>query len=247
MKSATRLRRLQTNVTTTAVATWRGEDNGLDRYGAHTAIIVGSQTYMEGQVGRAFYFDGSSFLWVPYSRDLDMANNGATGFTMKLWLKHTSDGPVVSYGSQYEGMHFAFNWWASILYWNGVNGMSLQITFAPTGAWRQLVATYEASSRSYSFYCDGVLINTLSSGPTISNTNYDFYIGRGYHGGIDEFEMWNVTLTLAQVQSIYNAEKQGSTRYQYTPSIMPTVSISPTKIITLPIAVATWRGENCYF
>jgi len=91
-----------------AVSTWRGENNADDRYGAHNAIVIGTPTYIQGQVGRAFYFDRSSYLKVPYSLSLDFANNGEAGLTMKAWVKLAPDGQNIEFGV-FPNIHYGFN------------------------------------------------------------------------------------------------------------------------------------------
>jgi len=63
------------------VSWWRGDGNGTDSVGTNTGSTVGSVTYVAGVVGRAFHFDGHSYLTAAAS-GLPL---GTSDRTIELW------------------------------------------------------------------------------------------------------------------------------------------------------------------
>lgn len=67
------------------VSWWKGEDNALDEEGANPGTLQGGVTFGAGEVGQAFYLDGSTgYVNVPDSPSLQAI---ATTVTVEMWAK----------------------------------------------------------------------------------------------------------------------------------------------------------------
>src|SRR5580698_1002953 len=66
------------------VAWWQAEGNADDIIGGNNGTAVGNLTYINGEVGQAFVFDGStSYITVPASPSLNVGTG--SGFTIECW------------------------------------------------------------------------------------------------------------------------------------------------------------------
>jgi len=77
-----------------------------------------------------------------------------------------------------------------------------------TGNWYNVIGTYDGSN--VKLYLDGVLKDTVALTGTVRNSSQSFRIGRygsssDFSGDIDEVAVWNKTLDLADIQTIYNS------------------------------------------
>ena len=67
------------------VSWWKGEDNALDQYGANPGTLQGGVTFGPGEVGQAFYLDGSTgYVNVPDSATLQAITATAT---VEMWAQ----------------------------------------------------------------------------------------------------------------------------------------------------------------
>ena len=103
------------------------------------------------------------------------------------------------------------------------NGDVSKVLF-PTAKWFQVIYTYDATSSIYKLFLNGVkvmqdtsMFNDAPIGPiTIPSTATDFFIGKNpntaqswlgnYVGDMDDFRLYNVALTEAQVGALYTGE-----------------------------------------
>jgi hypothetical protein len=78
------------------VAWWRAESNTVDSIGINDGLPQGSQNsnpvmlYTNGKVGTAFLFNGTTYLQVPASTDLNVG--AGVGLTVEGWVRPTSTG-----------------------------------------------------------------------------------------------------------------------------------------------------------
>jgi hypothetical protein len=66
---------------------WPGEDDALDASGEADGVAGGSLAFVDGVVGRAFDFDGGSFVELPASTDWNL---GTDSFTVTAWFRTTA-------------------------------------------------------------------------------------------------------------------------------------------------------------
>ena len=77
------------------VGFWHGDDSAVDSsVGGNDGILSGDATFAVGQVGQGFSLDGTGFVQVPDSPELNITND----LTVGLWARSTSplsDGAIL--------------------------------------------------------------------------------------------------------------------------------------------------------
>ncbi len=67
---------------------WSGESNANDTVGTNNGVVHGAVMYTNGVAGKAFYFNGSSYV----SCGTNVGNFGTNDFTIDFWVKTTQTG-----------------------------------------------------------------------------------------------------------------------------------------------------------
>ena len=165
---------------------------------------------------------------------LNSTFSGATNATMSAWVNANKLPGAEAFGHKVcyigcfgknitgsplnmqlylDGTDYEF--WGSV--WNHPYSISPKASTAPVSLnqWYHLVMTFDGAGGEAKLYINGSLANTttnsyISALPTISGYNFD--IGRnlnsspyGYmEGHIDEFAIWDATLTATEVSQIYH-------------------------------------------
>ncbi len=198
------------------VAWWRGEDNALDSAGDHDGEWEGNEAYADGAVGRAFDFDGSSYV---LCNRTDAFIFGANPFSCWAWVK--SDGGDDFLGIVSDRMTgdngFRF-------YCRGSDG-ALRIAVkggansptSPTNVlddeWHHVGAILTPATSNIEFFVDGesdgsvtLEIGTGDSGRPPVIGAYESTVGgsflREFHGLIDETLIFNRALSPAEIAII---------------------------------------------
>jgi uncharacterized repeat protein (TIGR02543 family) len=234
------------------VGWWPGEGNADDTEGSHNGSASSGVSYVIGEVGRAFKFDGAhDFVAIPNSSDLDTP----TAFTIEFWMRADSDnnlnnccqglvasdyyGVVIGGGdSQRVGVD-AFISTTSGADWattGDANGGGAVVT---PGVWHHVAATYNGSQLQ--LFIDGQAwgVPNLHSGP-VSPMQTGSFIGFGsesgrtscpscttsrfFKGQLDEVAIYSRALTTNEIHSIYVAASAG----KCGPPTPPTILLSPT-------------------
>ena len=97
--------------------------------------------------------------------------------------------------------------------------------------WIHVVATYNGSIMR--LYLNGTQVSTRNYTGGIANANRPLIIGRGlgtsyqYTGDLDEFKLYNHTLTAGEVTTIYNNENAGN-NYDGSPRVCKTCNATAT-------------------
>jgi hypothetical protein len=93
------------------------------------------------------------------------------------------------------------------------NGASTVANFVvPNTDWQHLVGTYDSGTGNVLLYHNGLLVDTKNTGGgALTNSGNDLSIGAGHTSGtsefagfIDEAAIWNTTLSVVEIQAIYN-------------------------------------------
>src|SRR6202012_3367114 len=66
------------------VGWWAGEDNANDVISTNNGTLVGDVTFTNGEVGQAFYFNGSDYVSIPDGPQFD---DLTTNLTVEFWMK----------------------------------------------------------------------------------------------------------------------------------------------------------------
>ncbi len=241
------------------VSWWAGEGNGNDSFGTNNGTLQSGVTFTNGEVGQAFYFNGTN-QWV------DVANspalNPAGSFTIESWVKFTGDG---------TSSYIIMSKWAGL----GVDYRSYGIGIIPgyglgfaiadaahqadgvfqnfnttsnvvaSNVWTHIAAVYNQSNGVRSIYVNGTNIGNQTNTPiTVLNTPLDPGIGAElansttptgfFIGAIDEVSFYNRALSGTEIQAIYNAGSQGKCP-------------SPPVIVTQPASNTLFAGGTALF
>ncbi|NVN91044.1 MAG: LamG domain-containing protein [Desulfuromonadales bacterium] len=226
------------------VSWWGGDNNALDIVGNNNGTLSGA-TYAPGKVSQAFSLNGTNaYVQVP---DSPAFNFGAGDFSLSLWVNYAAvrGGSEWSIPNAFIGQHggsgFGPNKWS---FYSADNGLYFHISnpspifvgpvsFTPqTGQWYHLFLTRKGPT--FSFYVNGILIDTLTNTTPIPDVETPLTIGQlenmGYFNGlIDEVDIFNRALTAEEIAAIYSAGNTGMCR----PSVAPPSGL-----------VAWWRAEN---
>ena len=218
------------------VSWWRAETNALDSFGTNNGVAQ-NITYTNGEVGKSFVFDGSSsYVRVPASSNLDVGK--ANGFTLEAWvnpasLQYGGFLPAMMFewnsgsGSGDAPVGVQFDISGGVLGSLSANLEDTTTAFhslsSATGimvlnVFQHVALTYDKTTGVAVLYRNGVAVATQNLGIFTPQTSFDLYLGKRqagtfapfYFAGIlDEASIYNRALTLAEIQSIYNAGAQG--------------------------------------
>jgi hypothetical protein len=207
------------------VGWWPGESNANDIAGTNNGTLIGGGSFVSGEVGQAFSFNGASqCVQIPYAPSLASSN-----YSVEAWVKplaQVSD-PIsqdVIFGQSYgqcqlaartgsTGISIAFQFGVSPVTFYGV----VSTYEIPLGQFTHLAGTWDGSTLR--LYINGVLNaqSTPGASPVDSGCPFSIggfynscgYVGQFFNGLIDEVSYYNRALSGGEVQAIYNAGSAG--------------------------------------
>jgi hypothetical protein len=201
------------------VGWWRGEGTYSDPIGGITGSPTGDTSFVSGEVGLCFQFDGNGDavqLGSPSSLYLQ-------DFTIEAWIKRfstsasslvTPDAELFCFGA--GGYGFGM-WNDGRLFLTEVNVDNIAVGIGINDLNFHHVAVTKSGTLVI-FYIDGVAYNVPAYNSTFSFSS-DVAIGaRGdnlnnsFFGLIDDLSVYNRALSASEIQSIYNAGKAGKCR-----------------------------------
>ena len=225
------------------VSWWPGEGNANDIVDTNNGTLVGGVSYVAGEVGQAFLFDGTSgCVSIPDSPSLD---SFTTSMTIELWMKAGQTnvnadwkGLVTKGNSSWRLMATTF---AKTVYvaFSGVSPPDLSGTRnVNDGQWHHVAAVYDGTNMF--LYVDGTLdVSQPATGliaqdtdPMCIGADSKAYVpscgcaelGYFFNGLVDEASIYNLALTASEIQAIYAAGSGGKC---YTPTA-PVIVTQPT-------------------
>jgi alpha-tubulin suppressor-like RCC1 family protein len=207
---------------------WQAESNVIDSIGGNIPTVNGALSYTNGEVGRAFVFDGStSYLSFPASSNLDIGATGS-GITIEGWINPSTtneQGPMAEWDSpSTDGLQFwvepPMQLFANVMDTNGTTHViTSDGNLVAAQTWQHVALTYDKSSGATALYLNGVRVNNANFGSFTPQTTYGLNIGRrigqpiGYgqtfSGGIDELSFYSRALSQSEIAAIYNAGSAG--------------------------------------
>ncbi len=212
---------------------WRAEGNANDSSGTNNGTMQGTASFVAGEVGQAFSFDGSSgYVSVPDAPTLDSFTNA---MTIECWIK---SGKLTA-NPGWEGLVCKGNISWRLLGTTGAktvyvafNGASPTDLFGTRNVndeqWHHIAATYDGNTMS--LYVDGTLDASQAATGSILQTSDGLTIGNDaaqpgllWNGLMDEVSLYNRALTSNEIAAIYNAGSFG--KCVGTP---PTITAEPT-------------------
>jgi len=191
-------------------------------------LQVGVLTNQSGKINESYYFDG-------IDDRVDVPNNysifsGTKNFSINVWINWTDGADAIERIFDLRGENYLSlciqNNELRFLYrtgavWNIIQtGVILQ-----QNKWKYMVTiTYDEISNNLSIYLNNTLVNS-SLIASFDNNNGDNRFGDrdnngdSFEGKIDEIGIWNITLTNAQINTIWN----GGSGRQYPYPIAPII------------------------
>ncbi len=184
--------------------------------------MQGTASFVAGEVGQAFSFDGTSgHVSVPDAPSLDSFTNA---MTIELWTKSASPGNnpdwkgLLTKGNVSWGLFAATFTNTAYVLFTGVNPPDL---FGKRnindGQWHHVAATYNGST--IALYVDGTLDASRAATGHIAQDSFPMYIGGDaqpptghtylFNGKIDEVSLYNRALSAPEIAAIYNAGSFG--------------------------------------
>jgi len=208
------------------VSWWPGDGNANDIWEGNEGTLVGGTTYTAGMVGPAFDLNGiDAGVTIPHRNDLNV-NPG--GFSGDFWMKSngTPSGQVLlvdkshgfadSTGWLFQGNSNSLGFAIGAGGGGAGNFIGVGSTVNPfDGQWHHIAGTWDGST--IRFYVDGVLQGTQPFTTPVNNTrpmNIGYSWGGGapqrfFDGQVDEVEIFNRALSVAEIQSMFNAGSAG--------------------------------------
>ncbi len=211
------------------VSWWSADNTVSDLEGLSNPSSVSGVTFVPGRVASGFTFGQNGYIEIPSSSSL---NNQQ--FTVSAWVRPDGAGPnnddfgsVVVQKASGLGTGEA----AVALWWRATDGRfslasgstSTQRVVSqnafPTGTFYHVVGTYDGATLK--LYVNGALEAQLSKTGSVSYTSVPWTIGSSYsevraagfprtwNGVIDEVQIFNRSLTGAEIQGIVSADSAG--------------------------------------
>ncbi len=217
------------------VGWWPGESSPNDDSGFKNNGLAQNILYTIGEVGNAFYLNGSNaYVKVPASSSLNVGTGG--GFTFETWINPATlnPQPLAEWNSNSGDSGIGTHFWisegkffpgpAGCLYANlvdtadGDHYFSTDGGVVSTNAYQHIALTYDETSGVAVIYSNGIAVQTSNLGTFIPQTSFDFYLGgrssgfgagSPYGGVMDEPSLYNRALSSNEIAAIYNAGSGG--------------------------------------
>lgn len=172
---------------------------------AAAAVLLSAATANAQPFGGYMLLDGQStdYIEIPHSAAL----NPTGAITIEGWVQLDVAACVSLIGKNYLTAYWigTCNDFRSYLRGSGSSNDGGTI---PLGVWTHFAVTSDGTTRRH--YLNGVLTGTFAEGGALTTNTDDVRIGSDVSwefaptGGLDEFRLWNVARTQAQIQSTMN-------------------------------------------
>jgi hypothetical protein len=203
------------------VSWWPGDGNANDIWDSNNGVLLNGATYAAGKVGQAFSFDGADDIVQVASPGANL--NIANTLTLDAWIYPTTSGAfknIIATDGPSNAYFLALYNLVPTVYFGGISnpGWYTATGAIPLNQWSHIAVTYDGSQ--IKFYINGVLDTTITGlSGNINSLTGPFEIGSrsaypeySFAGSIDEVDVFNVVLSQAQIQSIYNAGSAGKSK-----------------------------------
>ena len=213
------------------VARWLASDQGKDSVGTNSASL---RDVAFAERTPAFVFNGSDAqIRIPAGCNLNVGLGG--GLSVAAWIKPTSSSHQavlgwnrntgVSTGTEPIGAHIEINPMTG----DGILGGNIKDTSGiehsicsaydviRLDAFQQVVMTYDRASGIAALYRNGMPVARVRIGSFMVETSFDFFIGNRpsgffsdiyFQGEMDDIEIYNRALTVAEIRASYDSSKR---------------------------------------
>ena len=216
----------------------------IDSSGNGNNGTIYGATYVAGQYGYALSFNGvNNYVTVPASPSLTSFTNG---ITVNVWLKITTfSGEAISMwgsGASGFGLYSNGNWY----FGNGASWFSVSAGILSDGAWHAYSVVWNSTGQTLTSYRDGAQIAQLTSvSGLVLNSPFNNILCLGddnrytppaspFSGTMDQLQIYNSPLSLAQIQAYY----------QQIPGFSTNLLVNVPQGMTDFIATLSWQGTG---
>jgi hypothetical protein len=215
------------------VSWWQAEGTASDFVGSNNGTAQGGVTYVPGEVGQSFDFDGTTGgITIPSSPSLDVGL--VSGFTVECWIKPSDLANFQSLIEWDNGTALGVQLWISEPFsGNGGPGcvfanltdtsgnihiLVSQPGLLTTAAFQHVALTYDKTTGAGTLYLNGNVIDSRSLGVFTPQTSYNVLLGyrpatapspTRYGGLMDEMTLYGRALSANEIQDIYAAGSAG--------------------------------------
>ena len=210
------------------VGWWAAEGNSYDALCQNNGTPYGGVSYVAGEVGQAFSFDGATgYVEVPDAPALRLSSE----LTIECWVRRTSanfEDYLCNKGGDYTrgaldyGVTLNSAQYGGKLAFTFAGGYRRSVSIADT-SWHHIAVTARQGDANPTFYVDGVVKSLTDSGgaatlnlypsaePLHIGAQVDHTSGWCYYSSavVDELSLYNVALSATQIQAIYEAGAAG--------------------------------------
>ena len=214
------------------VGWWPGEGNANDIVSTNNGTLEGGASFVSGEVGQAFGFDGSTgYVQVP---DSDLWAFGTNSFTVELWANFNAVPPGSlndpqggSFIGNDEGTGPMNKWMfalgggllhLSVYNPSGGQVWLVQAPFTPSPhQWYHLAVV--RNGNVFTMFLNGVAVGSETNGIAVPNANAPLTIGHSeafyFNGELDEVSIYSRALSASEIAAIYNAGSAGKCRVPF--------------------------------
>lgn len=183
------------------VGQWRGESNAQDSSGVANGVWTGSEQYTDGRLGKAFSFDGSSYVIAPVEE--------SGPFTVDFWVKAADASPALfsaplSSGPMSAAPYFQFDSDGAGNYRFLLTSSAAVGAVSNTG-FKHVAMTYDGSK--ITTYYEGQPVGSISNVPAAAFKQLRIGINRNgdvaFKGAVDEVHVWRRVLSDAEIVQLH--------------------------------------------
>ena len=216
------------------VSYWAAEDNASDSQGRNDGVELDGATYGNGQVNRAFVFDGiDDRIEIADSQSLALTRS----LTIEGWvrvdaLNASAPGVILFRGDNRGGLdpyQLRINTNGTIQFsiQNANNESAVLNAEMPREQFVHVAATLDDATGELQLYLNSVLVastttNVRPFADLDPNSHPSLRIGYLLDGIIDELKLYDIPLTQTEIESNFEATKG---------SLTPSISISDTTVV----------------
>jgi len=192
----------------TPVAWWKLDGDALDSSGNNlNGTLHGNPQWIPGVYGEALDFDGDDYVTIDGYKGV----LGTQAFTITAWIKASSNGEIIGWGSSGDGNRAEFRVNGDRLRYESGGGNVQADTTVTDNQWHHAAVTIPANAQyvDVTIYLDGKddtqpesdtdVVHPLSNYDAIMGQRYN-RDGRWYTGAIDDLRIYEGVLTLEQIQ-----------------------------------------------
>jgi len=200
----------------------------------HNGSNTGATTNVTGILNEAFDYPGSGTILLNDSDDLDF--DGSENFSYTLWV----DFDTLTTGNFLDKKNPGSPFFGYFLYSDTSGRLQAGARAATTGCyittatgeistsgWHFIAYTRDVTSTTARLYVNNIEIGTVTNADCNDNTSNteDFNLGNGIlDGQLDEFSLWNKTLSVSEISELYNGG--APTSNQQFPFVQPPINES---------------------